>query len=219
MTTLSPKTWPDWAKTIVRLALFGAACGVAGYGFGWLLATQIFPDAPPPSELNLRWSDILAFLVAAGMILGAAAMLIVSLNPRRLGRMYRLEGDASSTEAAQARLQSIVMGLSGVVLALPLIFSLTGVPPILGVVAIVLLLVLHTVLNLRVYRQADEMLRRLVLEAATLTFFLGQGLLFLWAVAERLGVAPPITTWDIYAVLMTFYLVVAVTVSARRGLA
>lgn len=57
------------------------------------------------------------------------------------------------------------------------------------------------------------------MEAAAATFFLGQGLLFLWAAAERLGVVAPLTAWDIYAVLMTLYLVALAVASARRGLA
>jgi hypothetical protein len=43
--------------------------------------------------------------------------------------------------------------------------------------------------------------------------------LFLWAAAERLGAAPAITAWDIYAVLMTLYLAASLWISVRRGLA
>ncbi len=74
-------------------------------------------------------------------------------------------------------------------------------------------------MNVRVYRQADELLRRAVMEAAAVTFFLGQLVLFMWAAAERLGAAPTITAWDIYAVLMTLYLGASIWISARRGLA
>ena len=84
---------------------------------------------------------------------------------------------------------------------------------------IILLFALHTVLNIRMWRGVDELLRRTTLEAATATFFLGQGLLFLWAAAERLSLLPPLTAWDAYAVLMTLYLFVSAVVSARRGLA
>ena len=214
MTTLSPKTWPRWS----RLFASGVVFGVIGYGVGQLLATQVFPDGPSASDLNLRWSDILAALVAAGMVIGAGAVLITSLDAGRLGRMYGLEGAASATEIGQARFQSVVMGFSGVILILPVIFSLTGVPALIGVAAVAVLLALHTVMNVRVYLQADELLRRAVLESAAVTFFLGQGLLFVWAAAERLGLAPTITAWDIYAVLMAFYLFASLVVSIRRGL-
>ena len=111
------------------------------------------------------------------------------------------------------------MGFSGVLLALPIGFSLAGVSPVLGVGALALLVALHTVMNVRVYRQADELLRRAVMETAAVTFFAGQLVLFLWAAAERLGAAPAITAWDIYAVLMTLYLAASLSISVRRGLA
>jgi hypothetical protein len=212
-------TWPDWARKVAKMVGLGLIGGVFGYGVGWLLTAKIFPGAPSPSDLNLRWSDVLAGLVAFGLVFGAASVLIASLDARRMGQMYGLEGAASPSEIAQARLQAFVMGFSGFILVLPVVFSLTGGSPVLGVGIIGLLLVLHTLMNFKVYRQADELLRRAVLETATATFFLGQGLLFAWAVAERLGVAPPITAWYIYAVLMTLYLAVSVTVSVRRGLA
>ena len=133
--------------------------------------------------------------------------------------MYDLEGDASAEETAVARFQAAVMGFSGVLLALPIGFSLAGVSPVLGVGALALLVALHTVMNVRVYRQADELLRRAVMETAAVTFFAGQLVLFLWAAAERLGAAPAITAWDIYAVLMTLYLAASLSISVRRGLA
>jgi hypothetical protein len=111
------------------------------------------------------------------------------------------------------------MGLSGVILLLPVIFELAGLTPVIALTIVVLLLALHTVLNLKVYREIDELWRRAVMEAGTITFFVGQVALFLWAAAERLGVVPPITAWDVYAVLMALYLCISVIVSARRGLA
>jgi hypothetical protein len=111
------------------------------------------------------------------------------------------------------------MGFSGLILVLPIVFTLAGLAGGLAMGLIVLLFAVHTVLNVRVWRGVDELLRRTTMEAATATFFLGQGLLFLWAAAERLGVLPPLTAWDIYAVLMTLYLMVSAIASARRGLA
>lgn len=212
--SLSPLSWPRW----VRALAFGALFGVVGYGVGGWLA-KVAPGGLGLIDKSLRWSDLLAMLVAFALIGGAILAFITSLNAKRLGRMYNLEGDASPEEMAQARFQSLVFGFSGVILALPVGFSLTGVSPGLGVGAIGLLLVLHTVMNVRVYRQADELLRRAVMETAAVTFFAGQLMLFVWAAAERLSVAPPITAWDIYAVLMALYVVASLWISVRRGLA
>ena len=214
-----PKSWPEWARSLSKVFLAGFVFGVVGYGVGYVLAKVVFPDAGPLPDLNLRWSDAVAAVAAVSLVIGAAAVLMVSLDPARLGRMYKLEGPASAEETAQARLQSVVMGLSGVILLLPVIFELAGLTPVIALTIVVLLLALHTVLNLKVYREIDELWRRAVMEAGTITFFVGQVALFLWAAAERLGVVPPITAWDVYAVLMALYLCISVIVSARRGLA
>lgn len=211
---LSPSSWPRW----VRAFAFGALFGVVGYGVGAWLA-KVAPGGFGLTDKAIRWSDMLAVVVASALVAGAVMAFATSFNAKRLGRMYNLEGDASPEEVTQARFQSLVFGFSGVILALPVGFSLIGVSPGLGVGAIALLLVLHTVMNVRVYRQADELLRRAVLETSAVTFFAGQLLLFAWAAAERLGAAPPITAWDIYAVLMTLYLAVSLWISVRRGLA
>lgn len=219
MTNLFPKSWPEWVRSLSKVFLTGFAFGVVGYGVGYLLAKFVFPDAGPLPEVNLRWSDAVAAVAAVFLVICAAAVLAVSLDRARLGRMYKLEGPASAEETAQARLQSVVMGLSGVILLLPVIFELAGLTPVAALMIVVLLLALHTVLNVKVYRQIDELWRRAVMEAGTITFFLGQLALFLWAAAERLGVAPPITAWDVYAVLMALYLCISVIVTTRRGLA
>lgn len=219
MTNLFPKSWPEWARSLSKVFLAGFAFGVVGYGVGYVLAKFVFPDAGPLPDLNLRWSDAVAAVAAISLVIGAAAVLMVSLDPARLGRMYKLEGPASAEETAQARLQSVVMGLSGVILLLPVIFELAGLASVVALTIVVLLLALHTALNLKVYREIDELWRRAVMEAGTITFFVGQVALFLWAAAERLGVVPPITAWDVYAVLMALYLCISVIVSARRGLA
>jgi len=219
MSKLFPRAWPAWVRSSLALLLSGAAMGAVGFHVGALAARRFSPDAGPLPDLGLGWSDALALLTAFSMLVGMVFVLATSLNAEALGRMYRLEGPASDAEVRQARFQSLVIGFSGVVLILPVVFSLVGVAPAAGLAAVVLLLVLHTVLNVKVYREVDELLRRTTMESATWTFFLGQGVLFLWAAAERMGAAPPITAWDIYAVLMAFYLVVSVVVTTRRGLA
>ncbi len=219
MTNLFPKSWPEWARSLSKVFLAGFACGVAGYGVGYILAKFVFPDAGALPDLEVRWSDAVAAVAAISLIIGASAVLIVSLDPRRLGRMYKLEGPASAEEIARARLQSLVMVLSGVILLLPMILDVVGFAPLSALAIVVLLLGVHTTLNFKVYREIDELLRRTVMEAGTITFFIGQGALFLWAAAERLDVAPPINAWDVYAVLMALYLCISVIVTARRGLA
>ena len=219
MTNLFPKSWPEWARSLSKVFLAGFVFGVVGYGVGHMLGAAFPPDADVLDRLTPRWADVLAVGVALFLLGGSIFVLVLSMDARRLGRLYKLEGPASIEETAQARLQCGVMAFSGVLLLLPMIFSLAGLPPLFGVAVIVVLLILHTVMNVQVYRQADELLRRTMMEAATIVFFLGQGVLFVWAAAERMGAVPAITAWDIYAVLMILYLLASLVISARRGLA
>lgn len=217
MTVSSPKS-SRLPRRLLTAFGFGMIMGVAGYLFGRLvLPGLIGPDALDGA--NVRWSDALAALTGIALMIGAGVVMVISLDPRRLGRMYRMDEPASAEEGRQARFQAAVMGFSGLILLLPIVFALVGLDGGVAMGLIVLLLAVHTVLNVRVWRGVDELLRRTAMESATVTFFLGQGLLFLWAAAERLGVLPPLTAWDIYAVLMTLYLSVSAFISARRGLA
>ncbi|RZJ04328.1 MAG: hypothetical protein EON89_08230 [Brevundimonas sp.] len=207
------QTWP---RTTVKLAGIGAVFGVGGYLFGKLLA-DLYPDLG--AGLDVRWADAAAFALAAVMLVASVVTVAISTRPAALGRLLKLEGPAGPVEAREARLQAAILALSGAVLALPPLFIALGVSPLPAFAGVAALLVLHTALNLRLYRSADELFRRVVIDAGAATFWVGQGLLFLWAAAERLALAPPVTAWDVYVVLMAVYLVASMTVTIRRGLA
>lgn len=217
MTVSSPRTSRIPRRILVAFGI-GAVLGAAGYVFGRSVLPQLIgPDALEGVEL--RWSDAMAALTGVALMVGAAAVILISFDLRRLAQMYGMEEPASAEEGRQARLQAAVMGFSGFILLLPMVFAVIGLAPAIALGLIVLLFAAHTALNLKVWGSVDELLRRATLEAATATFFLGQGLLFLWAAGERLGLLAPITAWDVYAVLMTLYLFVSAVVSTRRGLA
>lgn len=217
MSGLFPASMPEWARQTVRLVALGFVAGVVGYGVGHVSA-DLFPGRDV-SLLDVRWADLLAVCVAAVLVIASVFTALRSFNRAALGRMLKLEGPAGDDEARDVRIQALVIGLSGVIMLLPILFSALAIPAAIALTAVLALLALHTALNVRLYRSVDEMFRRVVLEAGALTFWLGQGLLFLWAAAERLAVAPPITAWDIYVVMMAAYLIVSTVVTMRRGLA
>lgn len=217
MSGLFPASMPDWARQLSKAVLAGAVFGAVGYGVG-KLAADLFPGFSPDLS-GLRWADIVAGGVAALLLVACLGTGITSFDRRALGRVLKLEGPAGDDEVLSVRLQSLILGLSGVTMVLPMILSGIGLPVTASLAAVGLLLAVHTALNLRLFRSVDELFRRVVIKAGALTFWLGQGLLFLWAAAERLGVAPPLTAWDIYVVLIGAYLVVSMVVTIRRGLA
>lgn len=216
MSALLPASWPDWARHVAKLAALGVVFGVAGYAIGHYIA-ELFPELGPLPDF--RWADVAAVILAFALIVAAVGTALVAFNRQALGRILKLEGPAGAGEVRDARLQAAVLVLSGVALALPPVLSGLGVGSTIAFGAVVVLLVVHTLLNLRLYRTVDELFRRTVVEAGALTFWAGQGVLFLWAAAERLALAPPLTAWDIFVVLMGVYLPVSAIVTIRRGLA
>lgn len=217
MSRLFPASMSNGARTLIKALVAGAVCGVLGYFVGQL-AYDYFPGLEPDLSA-VRWADVVAVLLAAIMVIASLATAIRSLDRKGLGKTLNLEGPAGDGEVREVRLQSAILILSGLILPLPMILSAVGAPVGLSLAAVAALLVLHTVLNFHLYRTVDELFRRIVVEAGAVTFWLGQGLLFLWAAAERLSAVPPITAWDAYVVLMGVYLVVSMIVTMRRGLA
>ena len=71
---------------------------------------------------------------------------------------------------------------------------------------IVVLFALQTAANLQFWRRSDEFLRTQLLLVSATTFAIGQGALYLWAAAERLGLVAPISGWATIVLTMTAYL-------------
>lgn len=206
---------PDMAMKLLKLAGLAAAGGVAGY----LGATLFAEYVHLPSPAGLRWSDAAALVVALMLVAGGLSVLAASRNGRALAAVTSSEAPAEPGEVRDMRLQGGVLALSGVLIAAPVVAVAAGNgAPVLTLGAIAMVFVLHTAMNLSLWRRGDEMIRRVIVEAGALTFWIGQAGLFGWAVAERLGVAPSLTAWDILVVVMGLYLVCSATVGLRRGL-
>lgn len=218
MTTTSARKLPDWARSMLRWALVGAVCGVAGVLVGRTLAS-VYPDITLPELPDLRWSDGLALYVAFSLAAGSVYAAIVSFNRAALGKMLKLEEPATPSEVRLVRWSGALLLLTAAIMLMPPAFSLLGTDPLLSLAAVAGMLGLHTVLNLKIWKDADELLRRTTMEASVVTFWGGQIALFGWAAAERAGIAPTLTAWDVYVVLMALYLVASTVITIRRGLA
>lgn len=200
-------------KFVMTLLVFG----VAGYGVGYLAADVIAPGQF--AGLGLTWTDGFAILLAFMMTVASATVVWAARDGRALSRLLKTEEPAGPAELADARLQGIILILSAVLMTLPPVMAATGLEPLIGLIAIGVLLIVHCILNWRLFRRCDELLRRTMVETCAATFAIGQLALFGWAAAGRLGLAPPIDAWDVYVVLMGLYLTTAMIVTTRRGLA
>lgn len=204
-------------RGLIRFALTLLVFGVAGYGVGYLAADVIAPEQF--AAIGLTWIDAFALLLALMMLVTSATAIWAARNGHALSRLLNTEDAAGPAEIADARLQGIILILSAVLMTLPPVMAATGLEPLIGLVAIGVLLVVHCILNWRLFRRCDELLRRTMVETCAATFAIGQLALFGWAAAGRLGPAPPIDAWDVYVVLMGLYLTTAMIVTTRRGLA
>ncbi|MFN3815675.1 hypothetical protein [Brevundimonas sp.] len=205
----------DTRFKLLKLTGFALMGGILGFGFASLMIEYV--GLPSPDDV--RWSDAVAMIVALMLAAGGVSVLAASRNGRALAAATSADAPAGPTEVRDMRLQGAVLILSGLLLAAPLAAALAGNPaPVLTLIAIAVVFAGHTAMNLSLWRRGDEMVRRVILEAGGLAFWIGQAALFGWAVAERLGVAPALTAWDILVVVMGLYLVCSMTVGLRRGL-
>lgn len=209
-------------RNVSRLVLGGLGL-LFGGGLGYLVGRLIKTGVIDPSRLG--WSDNLAMLIAACLLAIGLIVGLASFSRTAVGRMIDRTGSriATPAQASFYRQQAVVMFLAGLLMAAPVVASASFEVIPMVVASIVMLAVLavfliQTVYNLTVWHRSDELIRRVTSETGAVCFWVLQGLLFLWAAAEKLGLAPPLTAWDIMTVLMGTYLVVASVMSARRGL-
>jgi hypothetical protein len=186
---------PSFLRKAVLFAVLAGLGGAFGYVFAQLT-----------DGLLTRWEDDLALvmavvLIATGLVSGVMAATRPSTVPRGCGV-----------------LQVVVLLLAGGLFLLPVLGTDHAAP---GVVfgAVLLLLGLQSAANLMLWRAADEMLRRVMLETSALAFWALQLGLFVYAAAERLGLVGTITGWGLIGILMAVYFAASIVASARRGLA
>jgi hypothetical protein len=178
--------------TFLILALGGAFAG-----FGMVYLNRNIGDG---------WEDTLA--LGAGTIpLAMAAMIALTLLTRRGVDVMKGCGG----------LQIVVMVLAGLMMLLPMIGPRFASPGLIMVVLFAMLIV-QGAANLLLWRRADEMLRRIMTETATLAFWALQTALFLYAAGERLGLVQGVTAWGMMGILMGVYFFASAIAAARRGI-
>lgn len=176
---------------MILLALLGAVVGAA---------TARFVDAsalPADDALNLFIGVV---LVGMGGIMAVMAALRPSTVPKGCGL-----------------LQIAVMVLAGIMLIVP-IYGPNWVSAEVSLAIVLGLLVVQTVANVLLWRRADEMLRRVMVETGSLAFWALQLALFVYAASERLGLVEGITAWGMIGILLAVYMVASAVAGARRGL-
>lgn len=222
MTTTTRKPMSRGAK--VRLVLMSAG-GVIGAAM--MISVDRLKDAGLFDLSQLSWSHALGLTL--GGIMGASGLFAIAISFNARLTATALDPDTrSAPRAGQTmfyRQQGAVMLLAGLMMAAPVaaVLAFGEAPPRGLAIAMLAGLVgaslIQTMLNLSVWNRADEMMRRMIAETGSVCFWLLQGLFYLWAAAEVLGLAPALSSWDLMTVLMAVYLTVSAGAALQRGLA
>lgn len=200
--------------SLMRKVLIGfGATGiglVAGLGVGRLV----------PHSGGHRWSDALAMGVAAGLVLMGGLLLLAVVSPP-VARKLAKANTVSKRAVQQFLLQGVTTVLAGVMMAIPPVFLANeGIDDTRSAIVMAVIAGLFAVqswINFDLWRKADEFFRRAMVETSAISFWVLQGALFLWAVAERTGYAPALQSWDFVAVLMAVYMLLSVIVARKLG--
>jgi hypothetical protein len=203
---------PWTAKNLGRMAV-GAVLG-AGVGFGFMtMATKMHV-----SPKGMGWADFLAFWLGVTFLGVGVAIHAISFNRRELAANLECEAElpATNEEVGTFRLQAATLMLAGVMFLLPILgMGTLGRSPRMLFAVIVALFGLQSWANVLLWRRSDEFLRGQMLLTGGITFAIGQGALFLWAVAERLHLVRAASSWETITVLMTLYLSTSAYLSLR----
>lgn len=182
---------------LARLALMVVLAG-AGAAVGYGLAEYLAPDLT-------SWADEAALILSALLIAGAVGTVGVLLTrPSHVPRECGV-------------LQAVVLFLAGLVL-LAILYGDRWLSAGAVFSLVVVLLAVQSAANLMLWRAADEMLRRVMVETSALAFWMLQLGLCLYAAAERLGLVAPVDGWSMLAVTLGVYLIASIAASWRRGL-
>lgn len=185
---------PSLLRKAAFLVLLAGLGGAFGYGFATITDSVV-----------TRWEDDLAVVMAVAMIgIAVVTAFVVATRP-------------SDVPKGCGILQVIVMLLAGVMFLLPMFGTVWATPDVVfGAIAV--LLAAQSLANLMLWRNADEMLRRVMLETSAMAFWALQLCLFAYAAAERLGLVATVSGWGLTGILMGVYFIASIVASARRGL-
>lgn len=215
----SPKPPRSSARRLAFSLARAAAAALLGFLFGYYVLTALAPGGSGLDLSGLTWADGLLALCAVALITAAGALAATSFSAAALGRLLKSEGPATREEIGNVRLQAMVSALAGLLLLAPPVAASLGLDAGWSYLALLAVLAWQSLINLRLYRDGDEMIRDLMVRSGAVCFWGLQGLLFVYAAAERLGLVAPLSAWSMLAVLFAAYLIVSFVLTVRRGLA
>lgn len=212
----TPRPTSKWRKLLIQLISGMIAGALAGFGIGYFFGDYAeargMDELPPSVEI--------ALLVAALYVIVAAVMLIGSASPKFGAKFLNVE-DADEIREMQSQFvpSGIAMLLWGVAL-----FGLALAAPVgpLAPEAALAMgaggLLVGTWFAIKGYRDADELMLAMNIEAAAITYGLVLVVLGGWAMVAHVGFAAGPQPLDILTACYALVLVASFIAVGRRGL-
>lgn len=218
--TPAPRRRAGWRRPAIAVLLFAPFGGGAG-----LLVGRALRKATP-GGLPFTWSagEIAGVVIAALLIISGAVVVFAATSNRRWNRIVEhQQGDAPIDPGARSGgvRQAVVCILSGGMMLMPPIAVHLGwgIGARTGLaVGLMALLGVQTWINLKLWRDGDELTRTVFAATGAACFWLLQIALFGWAMLAKLTLVAEVDSWTLFTVLMGVYLIVSIVIAKRRGL-
>lgn len=160
------------------------------------------------SAVEIRWSDVLALIIAMVCIIGAIRLFAESFDPAAVARRLGVEGEGTKQEMNDVRLQAFSGAVFGFAIFWPVLATLKGGPaPAISYVVVAAALGLQIWMNWRAAKKDDEYARQYTRHISWTGVIVGQLGLMAYAAGERLGLLQPLTAWDVFVVFTAITIV------------
>lgn len=210
----------DLRRFAVAVMLFAPIGGGVGYLLG-----RAFKKAVPGDTL-FAWTagEAVSLLIAAMLIASGLVVAFAATSNRRWNTMVERQPADEDVDPAARKgglRQALVCVLAGAMMVMPPLAVHAGLDvqarAAIGI-GIAVVLALQTWLNLKLWRDGDELTRAVIAQTGALCFWTLQLALFAWAALAKLGLVADVDSWTMFTVLMGVYLVASLVIAQRRGL-
>lgn len=207
-------------RFLISIAVFAPIGAFTGY----LLGRALKKATPGDALLGWTVADGVSLLIAALLIVSGAVVAFAATSNRRWNSIVEHQpADEPVDPAARTGglRQALVCILAGGMMILPPVAAHAGLSVETRIAiasSIALLLAFQTWLNLKLWRDGDELTRAVIAQTGALCFWSLQLALFAWAALAKLDLVADIDSWTMFTVLMGAYLVASLVISQRRGL-
>jgi hypothetical protein len=158
---------------------------------------------------SLAWADVFALVIAMTCFIGAARLFAESFDPAALARRLGLEEAGTEKEKREVRMQALVAAAFGVAVIWPPIAAVNGAAaPSWSYILIAAILALQIWSYWQSSKSQDEYARAHARQITIGGALVGQTLLLAYACAERLGLVPTLTAWEVFMAFTAITIIV-----------